>query len=160
MTGSMPTFCGALFFTLAGLWLFLSGIKEYRDSIDSKEWHSINGRIISATIHRSLARGMPYYVKVVYSYSHLGQTYLGGQVVFGSVVYSSKKEAEAVMRRYPPHQEVMVYYNPKDHRQTVLEPGRMSGAVGHLIGGAFFLLGGGILLVMEIWNITQYLSAR
>jgi hypothetical protein len=158
--GSMPSFCLGLFFTLAGLWLFLSGIKDYRDTIDSKQWLSIDGQITNATIHRSLSRGMPYYLKVAYTYFLFGRTYVGGRTVFGSSArYSSRKEAEAAMQKYQPGQRVTVYYNPKNHAKTVLEPGRVFGAVGDLVAGGIFFLIGAILLAGEVWQIMQYLFA-
>lgn len=77
-----------------------------------------------------------------------GGPHEGYEIVFGGYSFSSRQEAEEVMKKYPLEKVVEVYYNPRKHHRSVLEPGLHELPLVLLFSGIVFLVAG--LFVIKV----------
>lgn len=109
-------------FGLVLLMLVFAIIATSRQKAAVKEWRSTLGMITASALERrsrGTNRGYANYAAVRYSYQVGGQTYQGTCFDLGSAV--SGKGAKKVIARYPVGAEVMVFYNPQNPSEAVLE---------------------------------------
>ena len=85
------------------------------------QWPSTMGTVISSYLERrhSGDNGSTNYPVVQYSYQVSGQAYQGAKIAPGPEVGGSG--AGKVVARYPAGAQVMVFYNPQDPADAVLE---------------------------------------
>jgi hypothetical protein len=86
------------------------------------QWPSTLGMVLMSTLesrHSSDDSGYVNYPVVQYSYQVGGQTYQGGKIAPGMEVGGSG--AANVVARYPAGAQVMVFYNPQNPSEAVLE---------------------------------------
>jgi hypothetical protein len=85
-------------------------------------WSSTMGTVTFSTVERrSSGDGYSYYPVVNYSYQVMGQMLQGNKIVPGLAVGGSG--ANKVVARYPAGAQVMVYYDPNNPSDAVLERG-------------------------------------
>jgi hypothetical protein len=111
-------------FILIALSVAISAIKEWRRYHESDNWTPVTAEIISANISsRKGTKSTTYFVNITYAYEVFGQPYQSGQFSFGSegTGYETKKAAEKVIAKYPPGSKQMIYYDPNQPAQAVLE---------------------------------------
>ncbi|MBO3099163.1 DUF3592 domain-containing protein [Gelidibacter pelagius] len=102
----------------------------------SKHWTKINGMI---TTTEEFQLGAKF--RLHYEYSLGDHTFTSRRIFYSNTTTYSKRLAEEFEQRYSKYQIVNVFYNPKNPKQSVLEPGRTDGAF-LIIGvlGVLFLL--------------------
>jgi len=113
------SFCGALFIFDA---IFLGIIFFTRRKVaQAASWPSTMGNVIMSTLERrsSSEGGYTYYPVVHYTYQVMGQTLQGHKIMPGPAIGGTG--AEKVVARYPMGAQVMVYYNPENPSEALLE---------------------------------------
>lgn len=119
----------------AGLVLLLGGtfglvlrrIGRLRRAVaETKLWPSTPGRIVEGSIDETIiylpkGRGVQYHANLVYEYSVAGRGYRSNQFnIDGPQVYSFRRGAEALLKKWPPESEVTVYYDPARPNRAAL----------------------------------------
>jgi hypothetical protein len=109
----------------------------------SLSWPSVEGEIAhSAVLYQtstSTTTGgtSTYKADIAYRYKINGANYSSSRI---SIVdfSSTPGRARSIVERYPDQSRVLVYYNPSDPSEAVLEPGAAGGInLLYLVGGAF-----------------------
>ncbi len=133
---------GVVFFGLGAIFVGV-GIDGYRDGQATESWPSATGRVISADVQERIEtrRDMndrqrteyTYTPSVRYEYSVGERTYLGHRVKADDYGGGADR-AYQIVNRYPAGSDVIVFYNPDDPDQAVLETGADTMGV-YLFGG-------------------------
>jgi len=114
------SFCGTLFIfdvILLGIIFFTR-----RKVAQASAWPSTMGTVTLSTIEvRRSSEGSSSYPVVHYAYQVMGQPYQGHKVMPGPEVGGTG--AHKVVARYPIGAQVMVYYNPQNPSEALLERG-------------------------------------
>tara|TARA_R110000744_G_scaffold364365_1_gene472872 strand:- start:1765 stop:2250 length:486 start_codon:yes stop_codon:yes gene_type:complete len=94
----------------------------------SMQWPKVYGKVIKGIIFR-----MPRSLDFLFTYEINGTTYQGDKPFFyNSYKTLNVKKVSNLMDTYPEGKQVVVYYNPSNHKIATLEPGRMDGVLGAL----------------------------
>jgi len=120
-----------------------------RKVTQASNWSSTMGTVLSSTIewHRRSEGGSVAYPSVQYSYQVMGQMLQGSKIMPGPPVGGSG--AKKVVARYPAGAQVMVYYDPNNPSDAVLErnmPGHITWLWVTLVLVDIFLCGLGTFL--------------
>lgn len=142
-------------FALLGAGVMITAWRTRQRLQASAGWPTTEGEVVETQIRREeSATGedddtmVRFYPEIRYTYRVLGQTYTGTRLSFGGPAgYLNRAEAAAVLNRYPVGGRVMVYYNPANPQEAVLERRAEGVGCNFVVGAAFFLLGLVLLLV-------------
>lgn len=95
-------------------------VSTYKKSAAAKQWPFTMGIVLSSAVekHRYRRRDVNHAI-VRYSYRVGERTYQNAKVSLGPP--ASGREAKKVVARYPVGAQVMVFYNPQDPTEAVLE---------------------------------------
>jgi hypothetical protein len=115
----------------------------------SKRWPKVSGTITEIS---DFGSNLKY--RLQYSYSVNGNTYKNNRIIFSTSKTYIKLRAREFENKYTQNQIVDVFYNPKNPKQAVLEPGRNDGAVLVIL----LLFGLMILSSLAIFNQTVFLQ--
>src|SRR3989344_4223740 len=137
------TIIGKIPFIIIGLIFFITGIINIVRGFSSKNWPSVQGKIISSDIqiHRNIRQGSNYSSAILFEYFINGTRYFSNRVSFGGT--SSKLiSIQRVLVKYPIGTGVLVYYNPQKPQIAVIEPGvTFSTIIFTLVGIIFTIVG-------------------
>lgn len=111
----------------------------------SRRWPSSSGRIVRSEIRDDRAF-------IRYGYAVEGEEYEGSDVASGDRPYRTARSAARRLQRYPVGAPVTVYYDPRQPRIAILEPG-LSLDVLYLPAVASLLVL--IALALLSWSIWQ-----
>lgn len=145
-----------LIFAAIGLFALIRGIVHYRTGKASATWPSVEGQVTVATVEMHVSTDSDgdtsrYYTpRVVYEYSVSGQQYGSDQVTIGSTWNYPSEARAAAKLKYQTGQRVIVYYNPENPSQAVLESGSTRGAWGTLLIGIVFFIAGVVISVINL----------
>ncbi|HSO11620.1 MAG TPA: DUF3592 domain-containing protein [Anaerolineales bacterium] len=93
-----------------------------RKVAQASNWPSTMGTVTFSTVEvRRSSEGSSYYPVVHYTYQVMGQPHQGNKIMPGPAVGGSG--AHKVVERYPAGAQVMVYYDPDNPSDAVLERG-------------------------------------
>jgi len=131
----------------------------FQADLRSRTWPSVRGKILSDRVeHRqnfdrqTHSYSNVYVPKVQYTFAVAGVAYTGSKVA-NRIFYShNRKTFDTLKKRYPAGAEVMVYYDPKDPAQAVLEPASWSN-LPNLILGMFMDAAGIVLLGLCLYHL-------
>lgn len=102
----------------------------------SKHWAKIIGMI---TKTEEFQLGEKF--KLQYEYTLGEHTYTNSKIFYSNTSTYTKRLAAEFEKKYSKHQIINVFYNPKNPKQAVLEPGRTDGAIWVIsILGILFLI--------------------
>jgi hypothetical protein len=88
----------------------------------SANWSQSIGTIRSAEVgNNAAADSVEYEVLVSYEYVVNGTSFTGKRIEFGRRGYLKKRRAEEQLARYPVQSSVMVFFNPENPQDAVLE---------------------------------------
>lgn len=118
--GKLQLWFVRLFVLAAAVGCIYKGIDIIK-SHKSTDWPFVRGKI-----DRSWRSDQPTRPNVRYTYKVGEQTYRGNTVAFRDIVGLTK--TKRVLDRYPNGETVTVYYNPKNHGESALEPGYQAGS--------------------------------
>lgn len=135
-------------FLFVGLAVLIVAIRNVRRVAESKRWPRTRGTVTDARIeHNRKSKGWrQYWPAITYSYSVRGTTFLSTAIQLVSHAAYSEAEATEVVEQYHAGKTVSVYYDPRDPKRSVLEPGVMGSAYGIVALGIAILFFGGIAL--------------
>jgi len=109
-----------------------AGLKQLWRASRTQRWPTAPGKVISTDelMHlRKVPEGEGGGSRLLYE-AQVHYEYTVGRVLIGSTRVrvtpsetSSEARSQATLARYPPGQELRVFYNPEDPTESVLEPG-------------------------------------
>jgi Protein of unknown function (DUF3592) len=110
---------------LGGLAGLLVSVRDLFRAFASRDWPSVSGQILEASITRDLAvSAMTYAPRVRYRYTAGGTEHTGETIGFGGAFGTSFRwVAQDTMQRYHPGDPVEVRICPADVQLSVLQPG-------------------------------------
>ena len=130
---------------LVGAGLLIYALKNRHKAAASAAWPQATGRVISANIEQRISHGKHgthhYYEPVIeYEYNVAGTAFHSNRLAFGSVS-GGRGRAEQTLARYAPGLTVVVYYNPENPAEAVLEREAKGGLLPIIIGVMFMGFG-------------------
>lgn len=149
-------------FILFGGAILNSGVKTMFTANTSKNWQTIEGKIISSTVDSKRGRkgGMTYHAEVLYEYTVNGQTQSSHDIAFGSYGSSDPSHARSIVNKYPAGSQVTVHYSPSNPAKAVLEVG-ISGQTYFVPAfGAVFFCAGLAMFIFAPAAIQRQRAAR
>lgn len=135
-----------LLISLLGLVVIVSAIRSRKQATASQTWSGVPGKVIESRLEKRTSTDgegsetISYTAVVRYTYSVMGQEYIGDRIAFG-VKPSNRKAADELVSRYPAATPVTVYYNPENPKQAVLERVSTSGWVQIAVGTVLVIVG-------------------
>lgn len=127
----IPTPLAILGFYLAlfgSLFLLGSEALEVRQARRSQAWPVTEGTVLrSEVVVERVQADDDFHAEVTYRYRLNGREYQGDRIGFGFELSDRLDSAEAIVARYPAGSSILVYYDPADPSQSVLEPGATAG---------------------------------
>lgn len=155
----------------AGYYFTRKGWRGVRDAQASTRWPTTYGKILSMMVeeqkpmdtrlgggsHRS-----DYRPVLKYSYTLNEKTYGGEHRRFDDdvIVYSSYEKAKAAVADYPVEKTVLVYYDPDNPANSVLEPGKAGPAWRSLTSGLFCFFMTLLIIWMAVAVVINQLHPR
>ena len=152
--------CGGFFFlvTLAigvGLIIFSRRSKKKADA--SLTWPSVLGKVLATSVRESITHDedgrqtVSYYPEVEYTYEVNGQDFTSKRLSFGGLV-TRKTRAEVVthLTQYPVDSTLLVYHNPQNPREAVIERTSAGAKWALVVGVIISIIAACIGLVMLI----------
>lgn len=132
----------ALIFLVVGAGLTWWGWNILGNAKASTSWPKATGRIISSSVEysRDSDGHDSYKPEVTYTYAVNNRFYKSHAIKFGENSYDNKPVANEIANRYAVGKKVVVYYDPQNPENSILEPG--------VTGGSYIVLGIGVLFVM------------
>lgn len=118
----------AAVFIIVGLFILYRLFKNMRKANQSKNWMTTPGKVLFSDVdvqYSTNADDEPvkmYQAKVVYEYDVFGMHYEKDRIAFNTGMRSSNyKKHAAIAAAYPAGNSVIVYFNPDDPEDSVLE---------------------------------------
>ena len=113
-------------FVVVGLVQIRAYLRNLVQVHESESWPASQGTVMSSWVHGETidADGLTfgkYYPEVRYLYRVFGSEYQGNKIMFGSQPAIQQSKAEATISNYPEGSSVMVYYDPNQPSNAVLE---------------------------------------
>jgi len=143
--------CFVLIFGIIGAVLLVKYFQDKKKADTSQSWPSAPGRIAESYVRREDSTdsdGYPttsYYPEVRYEYDLLGAQYSGDKIAFGAKTgNSNQKKTQEALVQYPVGKSVIVYYDPANPEDAVLE---------RRVGGKVFLIVGIIFLLVALCTL-------
>ena len=147
MSPAMEKLAGSIIFIGIGIVIALFSYSAYKTSVESKNWPTIDGVVITSQIEqqtstsgegankKTTVKSVP---KIAYQYRVGGQSYQCAKISFSS----QTGNANRIVGQYPKGKTVWVYYNPDKPKQAVLVPGGSGlNVVPYFFAGVFILMG-------------------
>jgi hypothetical protein len=130
----------------AGIWFFILAVKKRALLERAKRWWSTTGCILESTVYRDAERNANHF-RVRYEY-HVGQRFEGATPRIAGDWFWNDRQQAAFVARYTAGQQVEVFYDPRDPRQSCLNRTDTSGIdILWLISVGGFFLGTVIMLL-------------
>jgi hypothetical protein len=109
---------------LLGLAFSIPAVKTVMKAKESEGWPIAQATIVSSEVEfsRSSSRSVSKSPNVVYEYYVNKELRSGGRILFGVLNFFGNKTDEC-LEKYKKGAKVIIYYNPDDPDETVLEPG-------------------------------------
>ncbi len=129
---------------MIGVWIYL-----FLRALSTKNWASTTGKIIKGeVINSGTSSGSNSWSPTIkYLYSINDNQFEGDRIKTIVSSYSSTKQAQKELDKYPVNSSVKVYYNPDKPADSVIIPGVAKGIFGILAGGLVLSIVG-ILLAL------------
>ena len=137
---------GVIFF-LVSLLAATTAIKDWRRYRESENWVPITAQIVSGNIFaRRGSKSTSYVLDIKSAYKVAGQSYENNQFSFGSegTGYDTRKKAEGMLAKYPNGSQAMIYYDPSNPQQSVLE--RKYDSTGAILAVIVGVIGAGMII--------------
>ncbi len=137
--------CLTVLLLAIGAALLIYALMNRRKAAESVRWAQAGGRVLSAVIQEHVTHGEHgihhYFEPVIeYEYNVVGTPYRGSRLAFGSSS-GGRKRAEETMARYAPGAPVIVYYDPQNPAEAVLERQARGGTIPIIVGIMFLGVG-------------------
>ena len=137
--------CFILIFGIVGTVMLFKYFQDKKKAEESQSWSSASGRIMESYVRREESMDSEgftttyYYPEILYVYQFLGAEYTGDKIAFGGKVGESQNKAKERLVQYPVGKNVIVYYDPNNPEDAVLER-KMSGKTMLIVGIVFAII--------------------
>lgn len=148
-----------LFFIAAGLFLIRISLRTFLKLRGTKNWIVCHAKVISKQIKNETnvsnseigvsGRKRKYIPEIIYDYDYQGKSYRNDQLKMIREAYSSKEKAEEQISSYTEKSEVMVFVNPDNPEEAVLNKNFPETLKLFLGIGIFLLLTG--FWIFSVW---------
>jgi len=144
-TTKIISFLVCLFFFVFGGTGFISGLKIFILSEQSKSWPTAKGVVVSSEVDRTYLAGAArfppaYSAKIRFEYAVDGRKYYTSNISSFSVTYNAGYGK--ALQKYPVGKGVDVYYKPDNPKISILEPGaQLANYIILLISGTAGIIG-------------------
>ncbi|MEL7477146.1 MAG: DUF3592 domain-containing protein [Cyanobacteria bacterium J06555_12] len=118
----------------------------------SNRWPFVIGELESSDLREAVYRGRQvdgsadqasaWVVNFSYSYAVADKKYQGSRVTFSDGINKTMRSLRKLQEKYQGNSRIQVYYDPKNHNQSVLVPGLSLFNFTPLITSALFILAG------------------
>ena len=128
-------------FLAIGVGMLISGGDLLYREWEKRSWPSVLGQVLSDRVTRSPGAKMRFNAIVTYEYGIGGHRYVNDRRRgrWSQPTYNLQANAEYAIRDYKPDKPVLVFYDPKNPADTLLEPGLTLGNAMIAILGIMFL---------------------
>ena len=146
---SVLTLCSAL--VLMGLLMLAKVGADKMNADAAAAWPTTFGTVLSAQVEElEYGSELRWFPRVTYRYSVQGRTVVTTQLTPGQQPYwRDRMDARQFLERYMARSQVVVYYNPANIGESVLEP-KNSNRTDHALGL------GVVLVVLGLWSLVVY----
>lgn len=114
-------------FLAVGIWAIMDGTIRALEGVKAKSWPIAKGRILISRYEQWRTtrdvRVAGLCIDIQYLYQVGDKIFEGSRLNTGWRCFGNQRHIEDVLRNYPSGKEVTVRYNPKDPKQSLLEPG-------------------------------------
>ena len=162
----IPTICisGVItIFAFAGLFLLFKLMQNFLLVKQSKHWLTTPGKVVFSGVETQTTTDesgttTTYLAKVIYEYQVADQLFQQNRIAFNSDSSTSNyKSQAAISARYPPEKPILVYYDPKNPAEAVLER-KVTFVMTTIIIAALFLGISLFVIFITLWsNPTGFL---
>ncbi|MEZ6047917.1 MAG: DUF3592 domain-containing protein [Planctomycetaceae bacterium] len=143
-------------FISVGVFLFVTALREYSESKQSRSWPCVKGTILSSQVISNEYKSESIYIpEFSYRYTVRQKTYTGERLKIVEVHDRYKEVAEKLVAKFPAGKEVRVFYNPQQPERSVLALGNEADAALEILNTFFYLTMSAILMILVIIQ-TQY----
>ena len=143
-----------LVFLLTAIVITPTQIKYLQGRYVSRNWASTYGRVVTSNVEsgRGSIDEVSYCVEVTYRYIFRGLSYSGNTIRFGSRCYNDYGKAQREADLYPQGEDVLVYFDSANPKESVLEPG---GNLGSPVGQLLFSLVFGVIGLLILVSLLR-----
>lgn len=142
-----------LIFIIIGVVLLFIYFRSLAKVRSSQAWPAVQGTVVESWVRESESTdsegsvSYSYYPEIRYQYQVMGNEYQGDKISFGPKVGGIRSRAEKAIAKYPTGANVMIYYQPDNPINAVLE--RSVSKVLLVLGIIFFLVG---IFIYVLWG--------
>lgn len=135
-----------LIVSLLGIILIVMSVINRKRASASQSWMGAQGKVTESFVHESTSTdsdghtSTDYKPKVHYIYSVNGREYECNRINFGGGS-TSRAKAQSVIAQYPIESSVIVYYDPQNPKQAVLERTTQGGWLQIIVGVILIITG-------------------
>jgi hypothetical protein len=144
-------------FTLTGLTIMYLGSQNLFEAHASAKWPTTEGVIISSKVDRERRSGKHhrttnYSANIEYEFKYKENIYNGNRTAIGEYGSGNSSHADEIVGSFPKGLKVLVYFNPNNPSESVLDPG-IKGKTWLLFGAGFvfFAFGCGVMVMFSIY---------
>jgi hypothetical protein len=119
--------CISLPFIITGVVLLFVYFRNFRKVRASQAWSAVGGTVVESWVRREESAdseggvSYSYYPEIRYQYKVMGNEYQGDKIYFGGKTGGLRSMAERKIAKYPTGANVMIYYQPDNPTNAVLE---------------------------------------
>jgi len=142
---------------IVGVIIILLVYNAFNLSKASLTWPNVEGEILKTSMETSHQtqdnfQGTSYTANIEYKYKVQDVEYSSSRIYFGSKIGHSFNEerSKELLRKYKATQNIKVFYNPDNHKISVLEPGLHSELKLGLIIGFILIIIGLVFLILKL----------
>ena len=138
-----------IFVGVAFLLIYFRNLAKVRASQD---WLQVEGRVLESWVRREESNdgeggvSISYFPEIRYQYKVMGNEYQGENIAFGGKAGGLRSWANRKVAKYPTGSNVMIYYQPDNPTNAVLE---RSVSIVLLVFGIIFVLIGVFIYVFS-----------
>jgi hypothetical protein len=138
-----------------GIWLLAPWFLKYRKARRTEAWPSVSGRIIESRIVRGVFSSSWYTREEERYCVRYGYTVNGSRLQSETVSVVDSHRPNDIVRKYPAGITVEVFYDPKNARSSVLEPGGVPHLWYLIVGLPVLLVGLALFSLVEMIHLID-----
>lgn len=141
-----------IIFPLFAIYSVFALRRAWKHGKASEQWPTIEGTILESRVEYD---GDNYNLRIRYRYNVLFEIFEGDAVTYRGFS-GDKRTLEGYVEKYPEQSKVLVYYDPADPENSVLEPGVDSSS--YVLGGVGIVVLFTIGISLLIFELRHFLA--
>lgn len=138
-----------------GIWLLAPWFLKYRKARRTEAWPHVSGRIIESRIVRGVFSSSWYTREEERYCVRYEYTVNGSRVQSETVSVVDSHRADDIVRKYPDGIAVEVFFDPKNAKSSVLEPGGVPPLWYLIVGLPVLLIGLALFSLVEMIHLID-----